>query len=405
MNYSCSHNISGILGYTIDSGEPISLALKGLTISDGTIKIACDTVYAGQAVSISYDGTGGLKDASGETVAAFTVGSEDFTNNSEETSGVPPHVSASNLGVLVLGHEPTTSTEVTQVFEAVSGSVRGGHITDLQVGDYVHLAALTVAAGNDTGGACSITSFPATQTTEAPDLLKLVLVSKNPYKNVNGNLIDHVVFQWENNPVTHYVNTSNTNTGGYEVSKIRAYLLNQFRAGAKAAGIPFDHEDNIIVPLHRAVAVSYSESTLTLFDPGAATSPLSGGDDIFLPTEFEIFGTHGPWYNSTPWCNRNAEVGPGATPPGTHNNVNQADFEYYREYYNSNDPALGWWRWKKYGTPGAGGGTNWEDYYWLAGPSRSGATAFCNADVVDAYGGDYSPAGSVFGVSPAFAVA
>jgi hypothetical protein len=390
--------------YIIDGGDPISLALHGLMISDGTLLIACDTIYEGQLISIFYDGTGGLKDVSGETIVPFSVDSGEFINNSAERLGVPSHVNASNLGILVLGHEPASSAEVTQVLESVSNSVRRGHIADLQVGDYMHLAALTVTAGNDAGGACSITSFPTSQTTEDPDLLKLVLVSKNPYKNVNGNLADHVVFQWENNPVTHYVNPTNTNEGGYEASKIRAYLLNQFRAGAKAAGIPFDHENNIIVPLHRAVAVSYSESTLTLFDPGAASSPLAGGDDIFLPTEFEIFGTHGPWYTSTPWCNRNAEVGQGATPPGTHNEVNQVDFEYYREYYNTNDPALGWWRWKKYGIPGSGGGTNWEDNYWLAGPSRGASTRFCFADVVAAdAGADY--ADGVFGVSPAFAVA
>jgi hypothetical protein len=127
-------------------------------------------------------------------------------------------------------------------------------------------------------------------------------------------------------------------------------------------------------------------------------------DDIFAPTEFEIFGTHGPWYQGTPWCNRNAEVGPGQTPPGTANPVNQADFEYYREYYNANDPALGWPRWKKYGAPGTGGGTNWEDDWWLAGPSRYGGTHFCCADVLSDYGGRGGHASNVFGVSPAFAV-
>jgi hypothetical protein len=247
--------------YTVDGGEPVSLAGKALTISDGTITIACDKIYAGQQIVLFYDGTHGLKDAAGDTIPAFEIV---VTNNSDEQQGFPAHDAPSNLGILALGHEPQSAAEVTEVINMISATIRSGNMANcLQTGDYLHKKFLTVAAGHDAGGACAITSFPATESTGDPDFLKLVLVSKNPYNRgeypaLNGNNFDHVVLQWHNNPVTHYVNPSNTNAGGYEQAKLRAYLLNEFREGAKAAGIPFD--TNVIAHLSRRIAVSYQES-------------------------------------------------------------------------------------------------------------------------------------------------
>jgi hypothetical protein len=278
---------------TSGSSAPAGWSLSGAdqtlgawAISDGTITFQLSgNVVVGKTPTIAYNGTDPTFKAvsNGDTITAF---SRSVTNNSTDPGGIPSGTSARNLGTIVLGHDPASAAEVTQVVTMIHNTVAAGNVNNFVIGDYFALASVNISAGNNAGGAFSAS---LTEITGHGRNLDFVLVSKNPYKNKNGNAFDHVIFQSRNvlsamsavNAGGHYMNPSNTNVGGYAQSKGRAFVTTQVKAALQTAGIPFN--DSSIIPL------------LTRY---VANGGLGGTgrdaitDQIFLPTEYEVFGSN-----------------------------------------------------------------------------------------------------------------
>ncbi|GHV32611.1 hypothetical protein AGMMS4952_23280 [Spirochaetia bacterium] len=139
-------------------------------------------------------------------------------------------------------------------------------------------------------GSGTITDAAITGGTDRGNLLRLIVVGKNSFKSGtaaanNPSAPNHVVFQFQNIPVTHGMNPTNSNAGGYKDSEMRVYLTNDFLPGLKAAGVP---ESVLWAPSRRVwngflSSESGSSSTNTVVDTIA--------DELWLPTEYEMLGT------------------------------------------------------------------------------------------------------------------
>jgi hypothetical protein len=248
-------------------------------------------------------------------------------------------------------------------------TVAAGNANNFVDGDYVNGyissgTPFTVAAGYDSGGAISMTSNPDLGT--HGKYMQWVIVGKNSWKGKNGNNFDHVAVQSRNvlgysgetNADGHYLNSSNTNAGGYLSCKGRQYLLNNMLPALKNLGIPFD-EEWMKAPA-RLVSKGGGDS-----NPGADTI----SDKLFLPTEYEMFGAH-------TYSNSNAEAA-----------ANQGRLTYYddnskRIKYNKDDASR---------------------LYWEASPRTGYTASFC---IVHTAGGAYQvSAACAYGFAPVFCVA
>jgi hypothetical protein len=361
---------------TSGSSAPAGWSLSGAdqtlgvwSISDGTITFQLSgNVVVGKTPTIAYDGSDSTFKAvaTGDTITAF---SRSVTNNSTDPGGIPSGTSARNLGTIVLGHDPASAAEVTQVFTMIHNTVAAGNVNNFVDGDYVNGyissgTPFTVAAGYDSGGAISMTSNPDLGT--HGKYMQWVIVGKNVWKGKNGNTFDHVAihsrnvlgYTGETNADGHYMNASNTNAGGYLSCKGRQYLLNNMLPALKNLGIPFDEE------WMKAPARLVSKGG-TASNPGADTIT----DKLFLPTEYEMFGAY-TYSNST------AEAA-----------ANQGRLSYYTD----NASRI------KYNKDGS------SRVYWEASPRTGNSTYFCgvNSDG-SAY---YHGATAVYGFAPAFCVA
>jgi hypothetical protein len=343
--------------------------LGAWSISDGTITFQLSgNVIAGKTPTVSYDGSDQTFNAvsTGDTIKAF---SRSVTNNSTDAGGIPSGTSARNLGTIVLGHDPTSAAEVTQVFTMIHNTVAAGNVGNLVDGDYFHGyissgTPFTVAAGYDSGGAINMTSNP--DLGSHGKYMTWVIVGKNAWKGKNGVTYDHVAIQSKNvlgyssesNANGHYMNPTDTNAGGYKECKGRQYLLNNMLPALQALGVPFNEEWMKAPP--RLVSKGGTAS-----NPGADTIT----DKLFLPTEYEMFG-------SNTYSNNNAEAP-----------ANQGRLTYYadnnsRIKYNKDNSAR---------------------YYWEASPYSGSTYYFC---VVDSGGGaNDSSASTAYGFAPALCVA
>jgi hypothetical protein len=268
------------------SGEGTAPSLGAWSISDGTITVTLsDNVLHGKTPTLSYNGSDSTFKAvaTSDVIGAFT---SVVTNNSADTGGVPPGGSARNLAITLLGHEAANASEVTEIVNKISQTIRNGNINNLVLGDYFGLPSLTIAAGHDDGGAFSKSSNETI--TGHGRWLDFVVVSKNGLKNKNGNTSNHVIIQSRNvlSAMTsasaggHYMETSSTNQNGYLGSKGRAFLINEVQTGLQNAGIPFSTDK--ILSLTRKVANKGSGAT------GLDTIT----DKLWLPTEWELFGAN-----------------------------------------------------------------------------------------------------------------
>jgi uncharacterized repeat protein (TIGR02543 family) len=222
----------------------------------------------------------------------------------------------------------------------------------IKLGDYVELPSLTVSEYNTNGGGVSITS-------NANDgKLCVMVVSINPYYSKNGNAdTPHLIFHFKNFPGRARMNASATNAGGYKLSEMRSYLLNNYWPALQNAGVP----DSAVWAISRRVANGGSGAT------GADTIE----DKLWLPTEFEIYGS----------C-----------------------VESYYDYEVSGDQGL---HFDYYSNDNLRKKNN--SWYWDASPSRWGTSNFCLIDANYISGrnmqacANQSPTTSG-GVAPAFAV-
>jgi hypothetical protein len=190
-------------------------------------------------------------------------------------------------------------------------------------------------------------------------LNQLVVAGINSFNAVNGNNTPHVVFQFQNIPVSRRMNPANNNTDGYLGSEMREYLVpvtkgdqlvegsGNFLAGLVKAGVP----EGVLWGPKRLMA--------------GATEPIE--DLLWLPTKWEMSGN-------------NTDTTDTAT--------DQARLEYY------NTPGF-----HRKGSSPANSITGVN--YWLA--SVANASNFC---FVNPSGNSSSsqPASNANGVAPAFCV-
>jgi hypothetical protein len=345
--------------------------LGAWAISDGTITFTLSgNVVVGKAPTIAYDGSDPSFKAvsNGDTITAF---SRAVTNNSTDPGGIPAGTSARNLGTIVLGHDPASAAEVTQVFEMIHNTIAGGNVANFVDGDYINGyisngTPFSVSAGYASGGAISMTSNP--DLGAHGKYMQWVIAGKNTWKGKNGNDFDHVAihsrnvlgYSGETDADGHYMNSSNTNTGGYASCQMRQYILNNVLPALKNLGIPFDEE------WMKAPARLVSKGG-TATNPGTDTIT----DKLFLPTEYELFGAH-------TYSNSSAEAA-----------TNQGRLSYYaddasRIKYNKD---------------------NADRVYWEASPRTGNSAGFCHGHTSGAAASYNAAAPLAYGFAPAFCVA
>ncbi|GHV74758.1 hypothetical protein AGMMS49940_20600 [Spirochaetia bacterium] len=347
---------------TVTSAVPVT----GVTLNKATASIAVganETLTAtvapanatNQAVTWSSDATAIATVADG-VVTAVVAGTATITVTTTDGS----HTAACVVTVTPGGGGTDLKTKfsvstASDTFTALHNLIQtdGNWADQIALGDYIDLPSLTIA------GSGMITD------------LRLIVVGKNSFKRNstgagsvtanNPGAPDHVVFQFQNIPVTHNMNGTNTNVGGYAGSAMKTYLTGDFLTGLKTAtGLT---STELWAPSRRVwngflSGESGSSSTNTTVNTIT--------DALWLPTEWEMFGFR---TDSSP-----DEV-----------NAGQARLEYYaspsaRKKYNN---SISVW-------------------YWSASPQHSSAAGFAG---IHSYGNPNSYyAEAVGGCAPAFCV-
>jgi hypothetical protein len=277
--------------------------------------------------------------------------------------------------------------DVADTFNAVSAYLRAladpAVISNIDLGDYIDLPFLHVAAYGDNSGtnntpyAKGLIDIAANSAINKNNgaLLRLFGVGKNSFKaggsytgGGTGSTDAHVVFQFQNLPGGHRMNPTLTSTNGYVVTELRRYLVDYdqsatggaFLAGLLAAGVP----EAVLWGPERAMAKESKSNS------PADVNKIQ--DKIWLPTAWEMQGTQ-----------TNSNTAEGGT--------NQARLEYYdtvakcKKYYTDTDPNVSmWWL----ASP-----TTWAGYggYFCIINNNSGYVYAAKAD-------------AVCGLAPAFCV-
>jgi hypothetical protein len=360
------------LGSTNQSELP-DLSQAPFSISDGTISfIVPIMLQQGKNFVVTYDGNGSLRArGNNDKIKPF---SQTVVNNSTNIGMIGPGSSARNLSIIVLGNEPQTPTDVTKVLRTIQNTVDNGLAanfadnTGKALGDYIDPVIsttypLVIAAGHDSGGAVNLTANADLGANGKH--IRLQICSYNGHKGNNGVTYDHVwvdlknVFGYSGDTDAdgHYMNPTDTNVGGYALSKGKAYLEN-VKAGLQAIGIPFNESWIKAVP--RRVSKGGGLPTETQYDLIQ--------DKLVLPTEQEMLGAN---------TNSNSTAEDAA---------NQGRLEYY----DSSTKRI------KRDRSGA------ARTYWLASPRSGGAASFCsvNPNGIATYYSAYD----VRGFAPAFCI-
>ncbi|GMO28330.1 MAG: hypothetical protein Pg6A_16200 [Termitinemataceae bacterium] len=209
----------------------------------------------------------------------------------------------------------------------------------IKLGDYVELPSLTVSAYNGNGGGINITSNANN------GKLQLMVVGINPYYGKNGNAdTPHLIFHFKDYPGYGRMHASKdaNNAGGYKLSEIRTYLMTNYWAALQTAGVP----DSAVWAVKRVGA-----------NDGVATGTDTIEDKLWLPTEWEMFGSNS---NS----NSNYE-----------NSANQGRLNYYKDansrkkanLYLTASPAKEayWW---------CGIGSDGNSTRWIEPPTTAGVS-------------------------------
>ncbi|GHT21900.1 hypothetical protein AGMMS4957_11400 [Bacteroidia bacterium] len=206
---------------------------------------------------------------------------------------------------------------MSSTFTALHNLIQGGGTSQIDLGDYIDLPALTISG-------TTITDAPINANNSR--LLRLIVVGINSFKRDGGAVNNstapnHLVFQFQNVPVTHNMNSTATNERGYnKPSEMKTYIMNYFLPGLiTATGLT----DAMLWAPRREVANGGSGAGVTEYI----------ADALWLPTECEMFGT--------------TALGRGDKEPST----GQARLEYYtnetsntsRTKYDRNATAVAYW--------------------------------------------------------------
>jgi hypothetical protein len=286
------------------------------------------------------------------------------------------------------GISTTGTTGVTATFNAVHAYVSGRSAAQLlsdniiQRGDYIDLEAGMTVDG---------TAVANTVLLDHGTLLRLIVVGINSFNayggeggstgNVNytgnGNGADaHLVFQFQNLPFEHNMNSTNTSVGGYAGSALRKYLVptgdsgsGAFLTGLTNAGVPS--------------SVLWAPKRYVWHGTGSTYADLIQ-DKLWLPTVREmvqkdplgIVGGNDIVSNDT-----------------YETEANQAFFEYYTSIVSSR---------AKYRVVILTVPLVVNGGYWLASPHSASATNFCC--ILGGGSSNYDVASGISGVAPAFCV-
>jgi len=277
-----------------------------------------------------------IRDKDGRFRAKAPKDSEDVARKQEFDEATANTGSTEGRNLLtVLG-----VTTVAEAMEVLHERCNGEGVADfsgLMIGDYLDLPSLTVDGTTYTWNATY-------------QNLRIVISGFNHYIHCGDteNTKNHILWTFKNVVLQRQMNSSDTNTGGYNASAMKTYLDGVFALGLGSALGSSDY----LYTISRAISKKGSTEWVR--------------NTVFLPTEVEVFGvaTYGDDQNA--W-NTNIQY------------PIYRDSSYYRcKKYNG---SRAWW--------------------WEATPNASSSTRFC---VVHGYGisYDYAASNSYGGVAPAF---
>jgi hypothetical protein len=243
-----------------------------------------------------------------DTEYTFTVKTVNTAGSSIEefsvsvTPGLMPFPAKPDIAEKFGYSSPADATEVTAVFDALHNWLGGladavalDASTAIELGNYIDLPALTVEGYGTPpyDGAFSITN---TDLGARGKRLRLIVIGKNSYNNINGNgVTKHLVFHFQNFPAGRGMNPDTEDVDGYESSAMREYLVpvvgaagsGKFLDGLVAAGVP----DRVLFAPARKVGLHiYTGNLEDGFTLDGSSSLQSVIDKLFLPTYAEMFG-------------------------------------------------------------------------------------------------------------------
>lgn len=277
-----------------------------------------------------------IRDKDGRFRAKAPKDSEDVARKQEFDEATANTGSTEGRNLLtVLG-----VTTVAEAMEVLHERCNGEGVADfsgLMIGDYLDLPSLTVDGTTYTWNATY-------------QNLRIVISGFNHYIHCGDteNTKNHILWTFKNIVLQRQMNSSDTNTGGYNASAMKTYLDGVFALGLGSALGSSDY----LYTISRAISKKGSTEWVR--------------NTVFLPTEVEVFGvaTYGDDQNA---CNTNIQ------------------YPIYRD--------SSYYRCKKYN-----GSRTW---WWEATPDASNSSRFCS---VNNYGDSaiYSASYSSGGVAPAF---
>lgn len=232
-------------------------------------------------------------------------------------------------------------TTVAEAMEVLHERCNGEGVADfsgLMIGDYLDLPSLTVDGTTYTWNATY-------------QNLRIVISGFNHYIHCGDteNTKNHILWTFKNVVLQRQMNSSDTNTGGYNASAMKTYLDGVFALGLGSALGSSDY----LYTISRAISKKSSTEWVR--------------NTVFLPTEVEVFGvaTYGDDQNA--W-NTNIQY------------PIYRDSSYYRcKKYNG---SRAWW--------------------WEATPTASNSTSFCGVDYAGMSNSSTGASNSIGGVAPAF---
>jgi hypothetical protein len=277
-----------------------------------------------------------IRDKDGRFRAKAPKDSEDVARKQEFDEATANTGSTEGRNLLtVLG-----VTTVAEAMEVLHERCNGEGVADfsgLMIGDYLDLPSLTVDGTTYTWNATY-------------QNLRIVISGFNHYIHCGDteNTKNHILWTFKNVVLQRQMNSSDTNTGGYNASAMKTYLDGVFALGLGSALGSSDY----LYTISRAISKKGSTEWVR--------------NTVFLPTEVEVFGvaTYGDDQNA--W-NTNIQY------------PIYRDSSYYRcKKYNG---SRAWW--------------------WEATPLASNSTSFCGVSTGGS-GNVSSASNSGGGVAPAF---
>jgi hypothetical protein len=277
-----------------------------------------------------------IRDKDGRFRAKAPKDSEDVARKQEFDEATANTGSTEGRNLLtVLG-----VTTVAEAMEVLHERCNGEGVADfsgLMIGDYLDLPSLTVDGTTYTWNATY-------------QNLRIVISGFNHYIHCGDteNTKNHILWTFKNVVLQRQMNSSDTNTGGYNASAMKTYLDGVFALGLGSALGSSDY----LYTISRAISKKGSTEWVR--------------NTVFLPTEVEVFGvaTYGDDQNA--W-NTNIQY------------PIYRDSSYYRcKKYNG---SRAWW--------------------WEATPDASNSTDFCDVGR-SGYSNGSNASNSNGGVAPAF---